>query len=118
MREMSEKVLPGGHWREVPGKFKKHTHSMGSVPVYVRVLNGHSSSVDPNATALRNQGKCHGNFFQGVTGGHFQESSISECLPPVNVNNNTQKGNVREGSSRGSLEESSRKVQEVSTYSL
>ncbi len=59
---------------------------------------------------------CQRRFFQGVTGGHFQESSISECLPSVNVNNNAQKGNVREGSSRGSLEEGSGKVQSASAY--
>ena len=101
---------------KVPGKFNMQAHHYGSILVYVRVLNGHSSSIDLNATALRNQGKCHGNFFQGVTGGHFQESSINECLPSVNVNNNTQKGNVREGSSRGSMEESSRKVQKASAH--
>ena len=73
---------------KVPGKFNMQAHPSGSILVYVCVLNGHSSSVDPNATALRNQGKCHGNIFQGVPGGGFQDRSKCEHLPlAVNVNN-------------------------------
>ena len=90
---MSEKVLPGGRWMKVPGEFRKQALT--------------NCEREQQRT---HKGKCQRRFFQGVTGGHFQESSISECLPAVNVNNNTQKGNVREFSSRGSLEVGSLKV--------
>ena len=122
-----------GSWRKVLGRFKKR-------------------ALTPcEREQQRTKGKCQRRFFQGVTGGHFQESSINECLPAVkvnnaahtqemsekvlpgghwmnilgkfkhkhshsvNVNNNTHvEGNVREGSSRGSLEEGSGKVQKAS----
>ena len=68
-QEMSEKVLPGGHWMEVPGKFKKQAHvALGSVLENVRVLDGNVSTANINAATLRNHGKCHGKVFQGVTG--------------------------------------------------
>ena len=77
---------------KVPGKFNMQAHISGSILVYVCVLNGHSSSKDPNATALRNQGKCQGNVFQGVPGGRFWETSKCELLPlPVNVGSDAQK---------------------------
>ena len=147
---MSEKVLPGGHWRAVPGRFRMQAHRSGSVLVYVCVLNGHCSCADKNATALRNPGTCHRNFFQGVTGGRFQESSRSEHLHAVNMNTmhkqemsenvlpggpwrmvpamfkmraltapcecEQHRRNVRERSSRGSLEVGSGKLQNASAY--
>jgi len=116
---MSEKGLPGGHWMRVPGKFNKQAHISGSVLVYVRVLDGNDAIINKDATTLRNQGKCQRCFFQGVTGGRFREGSRSKHTPQaVNVNSDTHKGNVRESSSRGSLEEGSKKVQEASTYIL
>ena len=113
--EMSAKGLPG-HWRAVPGRFRMQAHPSGSVLVYVCVLNGHGSCANPNAPALRNPGTCHRNFFQGVTGGRFQESSRSEHLHSVNMNTmhkQEMSENVLPG---GPLEVISRKVQKASAY--
>ena len=60
---------------EVPGKFKKQAHSIGSVPVYVCVLDGNVSIIHINAATLQNRGKGHGKVFQGGIGGRFTESS-------------------------------------------
>ena len=85
---MSEKVLPGGPWRNVLGKFRKQAHKISIVARNSRVRNGHGSILNINATTLRNRGKCQRNFFQGVPGGGFQDSSKCEHLPlSVNVNN-------------------------------
>ena len=93
---MSEKVLPGGPWMKVPGKFNMQAHQSGSILVYVCVLNVDGSNINIDAATLRNQGKCQRSFFQGVPGGMFRERLRSEHLLAVNVNSNTQqKGNVR-----------------------
>ena len=51
-------------------KFKKQAHFIGSVPVYVCVLDGNVSIIqtDINAATLQNRGKGHRKVFQGVTG--------------------------------------------------
>ena len=54
---MSEKSLPGGHWKNVLGKFK--TQALTSC----------------EREQQHRKGKCQRRFFQGVTGGRFQESS-------------------------------------------
>ena len=105
--------VTGGRFLE---SSKRQTHIAGSVLIYVCVLDGNVTVGNIDAATLRNQGKCQRRVFQGVPGGRFQEGSRSEYLLPVNVNSNAQKGNVRESSSRGSLEESSGKVQQARTY--
>ena len=108
-REMSRKRLPGGPWRKVLGRFKKRaltpcereqqrtkgkcqrrffqgvtggrfqesskrqTHIVGSVLIYVCVLDGNVTVDNIDAATLRNQGKCQRRVFQGVPGGKFWE---------------------------------------------
>ena len=66
-REMSWKLLPGGHWMKVPGRFKSEDLHC---PVNVNERTG---------------GKCQRRFFQGVPGGRFQESSESKRTYPLAV---------------------------------
>ena len=65
--KISEKILPGGPWKKVLGRFKMQTLTI--------------CECEPQHTT----GKCQRRFFQGVPGGRFQESSESKRTYPLAV---------------------------------
>ena len=109
-QEMSEKVLPGGHWRKVPGKFQMQALTTPCEREQ-ECITGHVTERSSRGPMEEISGNVstHARSFILIDAGVRD----SHCAR-FNVHSSTlsaRRRNIREMSSNGSLEVISRKVQ-------